>query len=190
MCIGQTLGLVVGHFSVLLVIALVAYEDAGNGPVSGVSLTLLEPLGNAFECGSAGDVVHENHCRYISVVVRHHWLSKAFLPRCVPQLELNFKRHILRESKYWTSWKFNFLLNKFSLSFVYFGFNPPQRWRNYRVNYFISSMIKTSTILADFSDNLFFSDISAHFVHICQKHSTKSCHQKLSSYEKQYLGLQ
>lgn len=53
---------------------------------------LLHPGRQAAEAGRARHVVHEEHSVNVAIVVLHHGLSEALLPRRVPQLELGMER--------------------------------------------------------------------------------------------------
>ena len=54
-----------------------------------VLIALADPLVEIVERRSFGYVVHEDDRVHVAVVVLHHALAKALLPRRVPQLQLN-----------------------------------------------------------------------------------------------------
>lgn len=53
---------------------------------------LFHPGRQAGEAGRARHVVHKEHSMNVAIVVLHHGLSEALLPRRVPQLELGMER--------------------------------------------------------------------------------------------------
>lgn len=54
----------------------------------GVLPALFHPGAQPAEAGRAGDIVDEEHCVDVSVVVLHHGFTEALLSCRVPQLEL------------------------------------------------------------------------------------------------------
>lgn len=53
---------------------------------------LFHPGRQAAEAGRARHVIHEEHSVNVAIVVLHHGLPEALLPRRVPQLELGMER--------------------------------------------------------------------------------------------------